>query len=151
MSSKQIGIILFFVFIVIGLGSGLLLADQKASAVEADTAASDGTWPALRHDSGRTGFNPDVGSFRPPFVLLDSFRLGSSNDPLFLNNIITDDSLIYVQGQDRFWGIDKKDPSIRWLNDDCSFDQDNPCWISFMGLGATNLVVLKQRLAFPDF
>ena len=110
MSSKKFVAVLVLAFILISIGSGLLFADQEASIIVDETAASNGTWPALRHDSGRTGFNPDVGSFRPPFVLLDSFRLGSSNDPLFLNNIITDEERIYVQGQNQFWGIKKDDP-----------------------------------------
>jgi hypothetical protein len=114
-SSKQIGILLLFIFVAIGLGSGLLLADQEPSAGEVETAASNGTWPAFRHDSGRTGFNPNVGSFHPTIVLLDFIKLSSDNDPLFPNKIITDDSRIYVQSQDRFWGIDKEDPSKRWL------------------------------------
>ena len=36
--SYAIGILLFFIFVVIGLGSGLLLADQEASAGEAKMA-----------------------------------------------------------------------------------------------------------------
>jgi hypothetical protein len=72
-------ILVFIAILILGFGSGFLLANEPAPVpiMNADTTAI-GSWPMMRRDSDHTAYNPDTGSFRPPLALLDtiSFRIG---------------------------------------------------------------------------
>jgi hypothetical protein len=66
----------------------------------------------LRHDSGRSGYNADVGSFRPPLALLDKIQLlDQTADGHQIFDVVAGPERIYAMGQFVIWGVNKEDPS----------------------------------------
>ena len=127
MSTQRRLVSTLIALLFLALGAGPLLADPSDLSPElttdaADAAAAD-SWPILRYDSGHSGYNADVGSFRPPLARLDSIELQDvSSDPHPIFNIVTGPERIYAAGNGIIWGVDKEDPSVQWRNDDCIAD-----------------------------
>jgi len=142
---------------------GILLASEPESApspaisvmiapINADKASQSPEdlegWPIFRHDNGHTGFNPDVGVFRPPLAQLDPIKLQDvTTDPKPIFNVVTGPERIFVMGQWSIWGLQKDDPSIQWRNDDCL---PNPgtgdfCFNNYLAYASDSLVVLRQN------
>lgn len=178
MPNKNMIVVVLVVILVAGVTTGLLLAFEAESpspaALSGASAAGPatpagitrapaestlGTWPILRHDSGHTGFNPDVGSFRPPVALMDTIALkdtGSEDEALMgVIEIVTGPQRIYAMGQHVMWGIKKDDPSSQWRNDDCIPDQTSGdmCFNQNIAYAASRLVIIRQNffLSTLDF
>lgn len=120
-----------------------LVASQETLAAELDG------WPALRHDSGHTGFNSAVGSFRPPLTYLDAITLRDTTlDPVPVFNLVTGPERIYARGQGVIWGVDKNETATQWRNDECVTDPDGFCFFSYMAYSFDRLVMVRQNFFF---
>jgi hypothetical protein len=118
------------------------------------TALADASWPMLRHDEGRTSYNSDVGSFRPPLAWLDTITLeDEAEEPFPILNVVTGPRRIFAQGQWIIWGVMKDDPSIQWRNDDCLIEEGNTdyCFINYLAYSSDRLVFVKQKFFFSTF
>ncbi len=149
----------------VATGSGFLLAYQPEPSPEpapvTDTEQSLttsiateplvttelGGWPTLRHDNGHSGYNPDVGSFRPPLTRLDLVELQQvdySSGRVF--NLVTGPQRIFAMGEYEIWGVDKENPSEQWINDDCAADQNgNFCQYRYLAYSSARMVALRQN------
>ncbi len=170
MATRTRIVTILLALLLVGTGSGFLLAYQPAfsiepppenftgvngasSAISADTqglAVALGTWPTLRHDNGHSGYNPDVGSFRPPLTRLDTVELAEVENSLGqILNLVTGPQRIFAMGLYEIWGVDKENPSEQWVNDDCTVDQSgNFCQYRYLAYSSDRLVVVRQNFFF---
>lgn len=137
------------------LGTGFMLAYEPAEVLETESAnAVLGSWPIMRHDNGRSGYNADVGSFRPPLAYRDTIDLqGQENTLGQIFNIVTGPKRIYAQAQSDIWGVNKEDLSDQWKNADCNPDPVtfDFCTYVFMAYSSDRLIVVRQNFFFSIF
>jgi len=135
--------------LIINLFLGLVSSDKVLAA------SLDG-WPVLRHDHGHSGYNADVGVFRPPLAFLDTIDLEyPTADPFSVLNLITGPQRIYAMAQSIIWGVDKANPLMQWYNDDCLPTEGDPgsCFINYVAYATEafaedRLVVIRQNFNF---
>ena len=74
-------ILVFIIALFLILGTGFLLAFESAPAPKTAAAmTAHETWPIMRHDNGHTGYNANVGSFRPPLAFFDTIELKTDSE-----------------------------------------------------------------------
>jgi hypothetical protein len=169
MSSRKRLLLLFCAFLAPLLAVGILLASEPKTLPTIETesptalldpigetaaANSSGTWPALRHDSGQTGFTSDVGVFHPPLAYRDTITLTDNTpDPKVILNLISDSRRLFAMGQYQIWGLKKSDLSNQWRNDYCFPDPvtGDLCFYQYLAADSGWLVALRQKFFFSTF